>query len=218
MTRMKSLKIDCISDLHGYLPQLPGGGDMLIIAGDLTACDEEIQYKRFFDWLKEQDYEIKIIVAGNHDGLLETPGETPEIITNYMDFEDTVYLCDSGFDWQGMYVYGSPWTPKFCNWYFMASRATLKKKWELIPDKTDILITHGPPKGILDEVADAHRKDSAGCVELAYACERVKPLLHVFGHIHEAYGIKELGSCTFVNASHVDFAYDAVNPPIRIEL
>jgi Icc-related predicted phosphoesterase len=88
---------------------------------------------------------------------------------------------------QGIETYGSPWQPEFCNWAFNKNRgADIKEKWDLIPDTTDVLITHGPPKDILDLCAHGGR---AGCEMLRDAVvDRVKPRLHIFGHIHEGYG------------------------------
>jgi len=69
--------IDCISDIHGFFPKLDGG-DLLLIAGDLTARDEPQQFKEFKQWLKEQRYAKKVLIAGNHDNFLfrlENPHE-----------------------------------------------------------------------------------------------------------------------------------------------
>jgi len=88
---------------------------------------------------------------------------------------------------EGIQVYGSPWQPEFFNWAFnLYPGAELKEKWDMIPDTTDVLITHGPPRMILDRVDDG---TFTGCAQLRDAiAQRVKPRLHVFGHIHEGYG------------------------------
>jgi predicted MPP superfamily phosphohydrolase len=59
----------------------------------------------------------------------------------------------------------------------------------MIPSHVDILMTHGPPKYILDTTSGGH---SAGCEHLRRAVERVKPRLHCFGHIHTGYGAQRL--------------------------
>lgn len=84
-------------------------------------------------------------------------------------------------------VYGSPWQPEFYNWAYNLPRgAALREKWEMIPTHTDVLITHGPPHGILDRASDGFL---CGCQDmLEIVRTRVKPRLHVFGHIHEGYG------------------------------
>ena len=87
----------------------------------------------------------------------------------------------------GIEVYGAPWQPEFCNWAFnLYSSSALKEKWDLIPNSTDVLVTHGPPYMILDRTLEGN---FTGCQQLREAIEeRVKPRLHIFGHIHEAYG------------------------------
>lgn len=174
--------IDILSDLHGSYPRLYGG-DLLIISGDLTARDKIDEYFYFRDWLLSLDYKKKIIIAGNHDGKIEDG-------TFYFSNQwlGANYLCDSETEFEGLRIWGSPWTPTFCNWHFMLNRGDeIKAKWDLIPADTDILVTHGPPFGTLDVNSDgAH----VGCEMLKLAVERVKPKLHVFGHIHECGGHK----------------------------
>lgn len=217
--------IDCVSDLHGSYPSLPGG-DLLIIAGDLTARDEGHQYFEFFEWLiMDTEYRKKIVIGGNHDGMLQNHGFN--IPKGFDSHEQTEYLCDSGTEFEGLKIWGSPWTPPFLNWHFMLKPEEIKKKWDLIPEDTDILITHGPSLGILDNVyrIPSNKRDRCGCPNLRDAVERVKPLLHVFGHIHASYGqtvLKHHDShkpdTICVNAAHMDEDYRPVNKPIRIEL
>lgn len=234
--------IDCISDLHGYKPKLQGG-DLLIVAGDCTARDIIPQWKEFFDWFKAQDYRKKVLVGGNHDGFLEACATTKECREIYNELcesdqefifgdnerfeflhEGFEYLEDTGTEFEGFKIWGAPWTPEFCGWHFMLPRGdALKEKWDLIPDDTDILITHGPPYGVLDEVLNSGtRKANQGCFALREAVERVRPKLHVFGHIHEGYGkllYKHEGPNTWcVNCAIMDRYYQPVNKPIRMEL
>ena len=226
--------IDCISDLHGFYPELQGG-DLLIVAGDLTARDTFKEYMEFNKWMCKQDYKKIIWIGGNHDGLVEKKEFDP-IHEWVMDedmnrFNSVEYLCNSGTEFEGLKIWGSPYTPTFLNWHFMADRGSdIKKHWDLIPDDIDILVTHGPPYGILDEVERVTKwgtkKFNVGCEELSKALVRVRPKLHVFGHIHEGYGMyrPNLGfvDCPgypiFVNASHVNENYEPVNAPIRIIL
>lgn len=212
------MRIDIISDLHGYEPKLEGG-DLLIVAGDLTACDRGLQHLKFIQWFCEQKYEKKVLILGNHDGYVK----------NNVPVEDRrgfSYLLDSGTEYKGLKIWGSPWTPTFYNWHFMKDRGdAIKEKWDLIPEDTDILITHGPPFGILDEVkisSKAFKEKHAGCEDLRRAVERIQPRLHAFGHIHEGYGQTVLKCATkdiiCVNASIMNENYDPVNKPIRIIL
>lgn len=214
--------VDCISDLHGFFPTLPGG-DLLIVAGDLTGRDSQKDYDHFFLWLSDQQYKKKIWIAGNHDGLIEK--RKLDITFTFTD-PRTLYLCDSGFEFEGLKIWGSPWTPTFYNWHFMKDRgADIREKWNLIPRDTDILVTHGPPWGVLDNTNPQNPidKDSyVGCEELRHTLERIQPRLHVFGHVHESYGQMIL-KCTprdviCVNASIMDGDYNPVNKPIRVIL
>ena len=204
----QTMKIDCISDLHGHLPELEGG-DLLIVAGDLTAHDMTEEHKFFFKWLLQQNYKQKILIAGNHDGSLHG------LYRNKSEATDLEYLLDSGYEFDNLKIWGSPWTPTFFNWYFMKDRGEdIKKMWDLIPDDTDILVTHGPPYGILDYVGG----DNQGCLDLLHAVRRVKPKLHIFGHIHEGYGQTEIDGTIFVNASIMDGKYRPRNKPITVIL
>lgn len=211
--------IDLLSDLHGYLPVLQGG-DLLIIAGDITASDRLDQWNKFFIWLKAQQYEKKVLIAGNHDGFLEQCISTQAASDMGLnENEGFTYLCDSGTEYQGLKIWGSPWTPAFFNWHFMKyTNDELRQVWDKIPMDTDILITHGPAYGVLDECRGGH----AGCNELRKAIDRVKPGLHVFGHIHEQGGKhllhKHLGPNTLcVNASIMDENYRPINKPTRVK-
>lgn len=203
--------LDLISDLHGFQPELRGG-DLLIICGDLTARDTKNEYDRFMLWLTQLPYTCKIVIAGNHDGLIEKG----KVVFNT---DGTIhYLCDSGVEFNGLKIWGSPYTPTFQNWYFMRNRGKdIKKHWDMIPDNTDILITHGPPHGIFDETIDGIH---AGCEELRTAVQkRVKPHIHCFGHIHEGgKSIAEIEGTTYVNCSYVDERYRPVHSSMRLEV
>lgn len=209
--------IDCISDLHGCYPKFEGG-DLLIVAGDLTAWGEWEEYFPFFQWLRLQNYKKKILVAGNHDYYLnflyEIPGEET----------DLSYLCDSGTEFEGLKIRGSPWIKRFegMNPNTMAftvdTEEELEEKWKLIPDDVDILVTHTPSRGILDETKNGLH---AGSGKLYCAIlDRPSIKLHVFGHIHESYGFflrqTPISTTNVVNASHVNTHYKPVNKPIRI--
>jgi Icc-related predicted phosphoesterase len=210
MTTNKILSFDCVSDLHGFQPEFVGG-DLLIIAGDLTARNTKEEYDRFILWLSKLPYRCKIVIAGNHDGLIEKGNVTIKADPAH----NIHYLCDSGFEFEGLKIWGSPYTPTFLNWYFMRHRGNeIRKHWDLIPDDTDVLVTHGPPYGIFDETEDEIR---VGCEDLRKAVmERIKPKIHCFGHIHEGGGsVSEIDGITFINCSYVDERYHPVNAPIR---
>jgi Icc-related predicted phosphoesterase len=220
--------IDCISDLHGHLPELEGG-DLLIIAGDMTPGDTVSQWQKFGFWVNVQKYSRKIFVAGNHDTLLEINREyAREFVSG------AIYLQDEGTEFEGFKIWGSPWTPWFHGVHpsckaFMRSDAVLANKWLKIPKDTDILITHGPPFGMLDNSTGGIRTGSRSLDD------RIRSLdlkLHVFGHIHEAYGQCHQAYSTIdawdenpialghlsVNCSIMNEHYKPVNKPIRVIL
>lgn len=214
--------IDCIADLHGYYPALEGG-DLLIVAGDLTKRDERVEYFKFWQWAAGQRYKKIVIVAGNHDNFLQKTGDP---LTDPGIFS---YLCDSGTEFQQFKIWGSPWTlsfeglnPRYAA--FTGTEAELEAKFSLIPHDIDILVTHGPSIGTLDLTMESVH---AGSVSLLKAEQRVRPRLHAFGHIHEARGkfsescrLKsgEVRECASINCSIVDFYYRPVNKPVRIVL
>ena len=121
------------------------------------------------------------------------------------------YLQDEAITIEGINFYGSPWQPWFYDWAFNLQRGDqIRAKWDLIPGNTDVLITHGPPLGFGDLTSAGER---VGCKDLLEAVERIKPTLHVFGHIHEAVGTHSDGKTTFINASICDLSYRPVNKP-----
>jgi Icc-related predicted phosphoesterase len=95
--------------------------------------------------------------------------------------------------------WGSPWQPEYLGWAFNLPRGeALAAKWALIPDGTDVLITHGPPRGIGDWLGQDGR---GGCADLLTAVRRVRPLLHLFGHIHQDGGFWQADGVSFANVT-----------------
>ncbi|KAI0224897.1 Metallophosphoesterase domain-containing protein 1 [Lamellibrachia satsuma] len=130
---------------------------------------------------------------------------------------NAVYLKDSEVTVFGIRVYGSPWQPEFYNWAFNLPRGQpCLDKWNRIPEGIDVLVTHGPPVGYGDLCSSGLR---AGCVELLSTIQhRVRPKFHVFGHIHEGYGVTSDGCTTYINASTCTLQYKTSNPPIVFDL
>jgi Icc-related predicted phosphoesterase len=123
---------------------------------------------------------------------------------------------DSGTEYKGLKIWGSPHTPTFFNWHFMKDRGEeIKKHWDMIPTDTDILITHGPSCGVRDK---NRQMQNCGCEDLRDKLLELKNLkLHAFGHIHESYGSTKEKYIS-VNASIMNEHYQSVNKPLRIEL
>lgn len=204
------MKIVCISDTHGrhdgiVLPE----GDVLVHAGDSTKRGGVAEIDAFNAWLGGLPFERKVVIAGNHDFALERDPYVRTHITN------ATYLEDEGCEIRGVRFWGSPWQPRFFDWAFNEDRGLLWRKWALIPTGVDVLITHGPPAGMLDRT---YSGEPVGCEELYEELERVRPRLHVFGHIHEAYGIMRRGETTYVNAAICDLQYRPVHAPIVVEI
>jgi Icc-related predicted phosphoesterase len=106
--------------------------------------------------------------------------------------------------------------PEFGGWGFNVERGPeIKRKWDLIPDNVDVLLTHGPPRG---HGGRAKSGVDAGCADLLDACARVKPLVHVFGHIHEDYGVSEDAHTKYINASTCTIRYEPRNPAVIVDV
>lgn len=202
------MKIAFISDTHSKhaevnLPQ----ADMIIHAGDISSRGRPAEVIEFLNWFSALPYQHKIFVGGNHDFMLER--NEKEFLRMLPD--NCTYLRNEGITIEGIHIWGSPVTPWFFDWAFNRRRGSdIKRYWDRIPPETDILITHGPPYGILDKTAQG---DHAGCEELMDAIKRVSPGIHVFGHIHEAYGKEEKTGTLFLNASVLDLSYKMTHEP-----
>lgn len=185
---------------------------MIIHAGDISKRGTQSEVVDFLDWYQSPQFKHKIFIAGNHDFFFEQ--NNAEMIHDIIP-KEIIYLNDSGIQIDGIRFWGSPVSPRFFDWAFNRDRgADIKAHWDLIPPKTDILITHGPPYNILDQTL---RGDIVGCEDLFEAVERTRPRVHVFGHIHEAYGEVEKSGTKFINASVLDVRYKLVNSPIEFQ-
>jgi Icc-related predicted phosphoesterase len=209
--------IACVADLHEHLVDIPAC-DLLLIAGDVSfafkgdlAAKHAFLAGEFREWLDRVPAEEVVLVAGNHDQSIEAWG-LPEGLRCH-------YLQDAGVELFGLRIWGTPWQPWFYDWAFNAPRRDgetfLASKFGGIPDGTDIVVAHGPPRGYGDRTG---RGEHVGSTALVAALERVQPQLVVCGHIHEAHGRFALGATTIVNASLVDERYRPVNPVVEIEL
>lgn len=222
-------KILIISDTHTMHGGMENKFDMpeadfLIHCGDITGSGSEHHTRNFLKWFGELKlYPNKLFIAGNHDWLFERSGHWAKQLVNeykkkYAVNGDIHYLEDSGVELWGVKFWGSPVQKPFCNWAFNREEERLAQHWGMIPDDTDVLITHGAPQGILD-LAWSGSDDETGSPSLRYEIEnRIKPKIHCFGHIHEQYGTEKHGDTLFVNASVLNHRYELVNPPILVEI
>ena len=208
------MRIVFISDTHLKHSELQvPPGEILIHAGDFSKRGQVQEAQQFLDWFSAQPHRHKIFVAGNHDFIAER--ESALFATMIPD--NVIYLNDSGCEIGGIRIWGSPIQPWFFDWAFNRQRgAEIRRHWDLIPDDTELLITHGPPYGILDEVVRDPRP--VGCRDLLHRVGALDQLkIHVFGHIHEAYGWREVGGTLFINASVLDEHYAIKNRPVPVD-
>lgn len=211
------MRIICISDTHGlgWDAEIPEG-DLLIHAGDLTSRGTSTEWQGGCKWLGSLNHPHKVLIAGNHDFFAEKSFREARF---YAEFEGINFLQDSGVNIEGLNIWGSPWQPEFFDWAFNLPRGkALADVWALIPDNTDILVTHGPPYGWRDKTI---RGDYVGCVDLLQRCASLENMkLHVFGHIHEGYGVSgPLNNAVAnplyaVNASICTLDYQPINKPV----
>ena len=203
------LKFWLISDTHGQHESLivPQGIDGIIHSGDGGTyknphrCKEDME--SCLTWLDAIPVKYKLYVPGNHDTALEK-----ELID--LSKYPTVHVVEHGvIELAGLKIFGSAWTPWFFEWAYNATPPMLERLWNDIPKDVDIVVTHGPAFGILDQCHDGKK---AGCELLLKKLQEVKPRFHICGHIHEEGGKKiKVGRTTFINASVLDLTYSMVN-------
>jgi Icc-related predicted phosphoesterase len=207
------MRVVCISDTHekhrklGTLPP----GDLLIHAGDMTMKGNFHRLAAEAEWLRQQAHPFKVVIAGNHDLSLQNNPITRTL------FHGLTYLDEDSVEVQGIEIFGTPWSPSFCNWAFNADLGDqCRFHWQKIPETTDILVVHGGPHGYGDRCEDGRE---VGCPDLTATIERIRPKLVVCGHVHEAYGIYTMPCGTrVVNASVLDARYKVANAPIVVEI
>jgi Icc-related predicted phosphoesterase len=235
------MRIVCISDTHSLekdiVHPIPEG-DVLIHAGDISNKGGEKDVTNFIHWFQNiNGFDTKIFISGNHDHCFEQVNKphhkrdydwlrnlmAPENLaqSNVYYLEDNFMTIEDPEFSRPIKFYGSPWQPWFYDWAFNLPRLgdEIEQKWKMIPDDTDVLITHGPPNEILDLVNNFRQPNrNVGCELLRFHVERVKPALNVFGHIHEGYGTKIINDTLFVNASICNPSYYPINKPIIVDL
>lgn len=207
------MKVVATSDFHGCLPEDVPACDLLLVAGDvLGAGGPEVD--QLHEWLDRQPAETIVGIAGNHDFVASEQPEIPRGLPwIYLDNESAVV--------DGVPVFGSPYASLFGGWAFMEPDDVLAEMWAKIPADTEILVVHGPARGINDLVGRGEHTGSISLRERLYDLPQLRLL--VTGHIHEEYGerwvhVEKFRYLRCVNASYMDARYRPVNPPIVIEL
>lgn len=202
------MKIVCIADTHNSHNNLTiPDGDILIHAGDFTDLGTKRETQNFVKWLGEQPHKHKIFIAGNHDYYLQE--------VSLEGFQDSLpthvhYLHNSSITLEGVSFWGSPQSPSMSHWAFNEPFY-----WQDIPKATDILITHIPPFDILDlQDRNSHLGDPVLRTEVF----KLNLKMHVYGHVHDSYGLTRVKDTLFINASSQDSTGKYFNPPIAFDL
>ena len=186
-------------------------GDVLIHAGDFTMFSESLEaVADFNDWLGGLPHRHKIVVPGNHEFFLEADPSERSLLSN------ATLLINEGVEIEGLRIWGTPVNPLYGGAFGLSSAKDRKRLYAEIPQNTDVVISHGPPYGILDTapVSGLHQ----GCRELLDAVTQIRPKLHVFGHIHDAYGVFQTEHTIFINAARLGLHDAADKPPFVLQI
>lgn len=209
------MKITIVSDTHGNHDQITGlSGDVLIHCGDMfNQFDMFGQEDELFEgldaWFGRQDFDLVLCTGGNHDFELEKR-------VQYVDqpFRNAVFLAGEAYRYRGVTFYGAPWIPELWGQAFFVDDLELERRWFEIPDDVDVLITHTPPAGILDQSSNGR---SLGCPYLMAAIETCQPKLHCFGHVHASSGEAFVDGIHYINAASVNSSYELVRQPRQLD-
>lgn len=194
------IRFVCISDTHGKHRSLNvPHGDVLIHTGDFCNTGTRAEVEDFNAWLQSLPHVRKLVVCGNHDLSMDA-----EFLEEQRDVWDArsgkarpegvaalltacTILHDDLVEIDGVRIYGTPIQPQgMVPGSFMRSRAVCQAAFAKIPANLDILLTHCPPWGFGDR---SILGSNAGCEVLREEVERKMPTFHIFGHIHEGYGM-----------------------------
>lgn len=221
------MKIWCISDTHCDHSKLiiPDNVDIVIHAGDAgnnkDLSNNEAQLRNFLIWYDQLPIKHKIYVPGNHDTSIE------KNMFNFNLYQNIIFLDHKAVEIENTKFFGSPYTPSFgIGWAYNIPRNKIDLKWKDIPENTDILITHGPPKGILDyTLSYENYYEQCGCKSLLNRVREVKPKYHIFGHVHDEQDVFNCGTTKtnsldtiFINACVKNLKYKLINNGIIIDI
>lgn len=189
----------------------PAPVDVVLHCGDFTNGSKIQEFEEAIGLLKSVHASLKVAIAGNHDfsldevaltakveesgltkehRLVEREYGSPDIVRAMVERESIVLLDEGTHNLSldngaRLNLYVSPYTPSLGAWGFQY-RPESGHEFDIQPG-TDVVMTHGPPKGIMDMT---YSRDRAGCPELFAAVARARPRLHCFGHIHEGWGAR----------------------------
>ena len=217
------MKVIAFSDVHGQyirfinedipnhlratpMPIIPEC-DVLIFAGDYSWASGLRSSVAFTDWFREQPGIYKILVPGNHDYNIDL-----------VNTEGMSVLINQEVVIEGVKFFGSPYTPEFMGWNYMLLEHELEEMYSKFPEDIDVLITHGPPLGIMDSFRQNNmrpsRMGSKALLEFVY---KIKPSHHVFGHNHKV-GYRSKDGIEFHNVSLLNQDYRMSYPLSTFEV
>jgi Icc-related predicted phosphoesterase len=201
------MKISLISDTHTLHREVDVPRcEILIHAGDICFNGRGAGVlDDFAEWLSEQPAQHRVIVPGNHDGPIM---QEPDMWRKRLSV--ATLLINEIVTIEGIRIWGSPVTKLADVPFGIPDENERERLYSTIPPDTDILVTHGPPLGVLDY--------GSGCAALRRAVMRVKPKLHVFGHVHGGYGTRPTQHTLFVNASTLDEDGAPSHSPVSLNL
>jgi len=227
------IRFVCLSDTHTHHNKIKiPPGDVVLHAGDFSYTGTLSEVKEFSKWFSSLPHPHKVVIAGNHDLTFDKPFyvkayskwhyknyQDPDVAKAILIKTGVTYLEDQEVTIDGVRIYGSPWQPEFCDWAFNEERGPrIMEKWAKIPDdgkKLHILITHGPAK-YGGRVFPSTQ--NVGCRDLTTVVDKIKPLVHLFGHIHEDYGVFKDEHTVYINGSNCTLQYKPVNEPIVFDI
>lgn len=229
------MKIVAAADPHGslYTLKIPEC-DLLLLAGDVCPVDQSHEPSHQRKWLRntftsfliKQPTERVVWIGGNHDFVCEEAGfyqVAQEISDNvrarggpFVEYLQDTYTTIEHPHLGTLKIWGSPWVPNLHSWAFYSTDDAFQlHAANILEEQPDILLLHGPPKGILDGISFYGH---VGAPHMASAMQQALPRLVVFGHIHEGYGTEKIGDVEFANVAHMDEDYRPINPPMVFEL
>lgn len=204
----KQKRMWVFSDTHGNHRDLvvPNDIDIAICSGDVGQNKDlslnDAQVADFMYWYESLGIEYKLFIPGNHDTSIEAG------MLDASHYPSVAVLLHDVANVDGLQVFGSPYTPAFCNWAYGLDESKINDAWACIPYKVDVVVTHGPPRGILDTT---DRGKHIGCEHLRDRIKEVTPKFHIFGHNHNRYGtVATVGETVYINASILNEAYTKV--------
>ncbi len=237
--------IHAFSDSHNRHKKIENqftGGDLLLCAGDFSFHGYKSEYEDFITFMSKMKsrYDAVVTICGNHEEEIERKHHAEFV--KFCQEQGVVYLEDSGFEYKGVKIWGSPVTPWFFDWGWNRSIRDdnmvyspprfggggavfkmvphIKPHWDKIPADTNILLTHGPAYGILDElvfVDGTPKGEHVGCPHLLEKIKLIRPHIHISGHIHCGYGQKHIDGTSYYNVAVCDEMYYPGNPVTVIE-